>query len=165
MIMSNNSTVRARYSILLTTLLVLAVAVPNVAFAWTSRATQTIAVGAANQRQLSTRATHLFLTDVKNNDNNNDNTMIAEAVTLPSTTTTSITLDGQEIRGPIAPVGNILVVRVKDTLSSTGGGILLPDQSKLRPTEGLVVAAGPGRIHPHTGVLITNPITEGMSVV
>lgn len=77
----------------------------------------------------------------------------------------SYTLDGQDIRGPIVPVGNILVVKVKDTLTATGGGILLPDQSKQRPTEGLVVAAGPGRIHPHTAVRIVNPVSTGVSVV
>jgi hypothetical protein len=38
------------------------------------------------------------------------------------------TLDGQDIRGPITPLGNFVLVRIKDTLSSTSGGILLPDQ-------------------------------------
>jgi len=37
-------------------------------------------------------------------------------------------LDGQEIRGPITPLGNFVLVRTKDTLAATGGGILLPDQ-------------------------------------
>ena len=40
-------------------------------------------------------------------------------------------LDGQEIRGPITPLGNFVLVRTKDTLSATGGGILLPDQVRL----------------------------------
>ncbi len=40
----------------------------------------------------------------------------------------ALMLDGQEIRGPITPLGNFVLVRTKDTLSSTGGGILLPDQ-------------------------------------
>mmetsp|Transcript_115171 Transcript_115171/g.332696 ORF Transcript_115171/g.332696 Transcript_115171/m.332696 type:complete len:261 (+) Transcript_115171:136-918(+) len=75
------------------------------------------------------------------------------------------TLDGDEIRGPITPVGNFMLVKVKDTLTATSGGILLPDQSKERPTEGLVVAAGPGKIHPFTAVRIHNPIKEGMSVL
>lgn len=75
------------------------------------------------------------------------------------------TLDGQEIRGPINPMGNAIFVKVKDTLTATTGGILLPDQAKERPTEGLVVAAGPGKIHPFTGVRITNPIENGVSVV
>ena len=75
------------------------------------------------------------------------------------------TLDGEEIRGPITPVGNFILVKVKDTLTATAGGILLPDQSKERATEGLVVAAGPGKVHPFTAVRIHNPIKEGMSVL
>ena len=75
------------------------------------------------------------------------------------------TLDGEEIRGPITPVGNFILVKVKDTLTATSGGILLPDQSKERATEGLVVAAGPGKVHPFTAVRINNPIKEGMSVL
>ena len=39
-----------------------------------------------------------------------------------------LTLDGQEIRGPITPLGNFVLVETKDTLAATGGGILLPDQ-------------------------------------
>jgi len=74
-------------------------------------------------------------------------------------------LDGQEIRGPITPLGNFVVVRTKETLMATGGGILLPDQSKERPTEGEVITAGPGKLHPHTGVRIDNPVSAGMSVL
>jgi len=75
------------------------------------------------------------------------------------------TLDGQEIRGEIQPLGNIIFVKVKETLTATSGGILLPDQAKERPTEGVVVTAGPGKIHPFTAVRITNPIEVGMSVL
>ena len=64
----------------------------------------------------------------------------------------SCTLDGKKIRGPITPLGNFILVRTKDTLSATDGGILLPDQAKECATEGKVVAAGPGKLHPHTGV-------------
>ena len=77
----------------------------------------------------------------------------------------SCTLDGKKIRGPITPLGNFVLVRTKDTLSATDGGILLPDQVKQRATEGEVVAAGPGKLHPHTGVRITNPVTQGDSVL
>ena len=42
------------------------------------------------------------------------------------------TLDGKSIRGPITPLGNFVLVRTKDTLSATDGGILLPDQAKER---------------------------------
>lgn len=43
----------------------------------------------------------------------------------------SLVLDGQEIRGPITPLGNFVLVRTKDTLAATGGGILLPDQVRV----------------------------------
>jgi len=55
-------------------------------------------------------------------------------------------------------MGNTIFVKVKDTLTATSGGILLPDQARERPTEGLVVASGPGKLHPFTGKRITNPI-------
>jgi chaperonin GroES len=38
-------------------------------------------------------------------------------------------------------------------------------KSKERPTEGEVIAAGPGKLHPHTGVRIHNPVSKGMSVL
>jgi hypothetical protein len=37
-------------------------------------------------------------------------------------------LDGRKIRGPITPLGNFVLVKTKDTLDATEGGILLPDQ-------------------------------------
>jgi chaperonin GroES len=90
-------------------------------------------------------------------------TTLRETVAPPDADVYS--LDGEEIRGPLTPVANFIIVKVKDTLTATSGGILLPDQSAERPTEGLVVAAGPGKIHPFTAVRIHNPIKDGMSVV
>ena len=75
------------------------------------------------------------------------------------------TLDGQEIRQEIIAMNNIIFVKVKEALSTTLGGIVIPDQSKQRPTEGTVVASGPGKIHPHTGKRISNPISVGMNVI
>lgn len=85
--------------------------------------------------------------------------------TAAPTSSAKVTLDGETIRGPITPLGNFVLVRSKDSLSSTEGGILLPDQAKERPTEGVVVAAGPGKLHPHTGVRIHCPVKQGMSVL
>lgn len=87
------------------------------------------------------------------------------AVAAPELKKEACSLDGKKIRGPITPLGNFVLVRTKDTLSATDGGILLPDQAKERATEGEVVAAGPGKLHPHTGVRITNPVTAGDSVL
>ena len=122
----------------------------------------------------------------------------------------AVTLDGEVIRGDISPLGSYVLVKTKDTLTATEGGILLPDQvtinflkintliyaslrtvnmdkklnpshynigityvthlfsiiqAKERPTEGVVVAAGPGKLHPHTGVRIQNPVQLGDSVL
>ena len=90
---------------------------------------------------------------------------VEDTATILPTTNSIITLDGQEIRQEITAMNNIIFVRVKDALSTTTGGIVLPDQSKQRPTEGTVVACGPGKIHPHTGKRIINPISVGMNVV
>ena len=114
----------------------------------------------ASSKQRSLSSLRLLESDASSDSDD------APTLTVPSSSVpSSITLDGLEIRQPIAAVNNIVIVKVKDALSATGGGILLPDQSKQRPTEGLVVKAGPGKLHPFTGVRITNPIQEGMSVV
>ena len=87
----------------------------------------------------------------------------------PTTTTClndlAVTLDGETIRGDITPLGDLVLVKVKDTLQASSGGVLLPDQSQERPTEGLVMEAGPGRIHPDTGIRIPNPVSKGVSVL
>ena len=41
---------------------------------------------------------------------------------------TAVTLDGEVIRGDISPLGSYVLVKTKDTLTATEGGILLPDQ-------------------------------------
>jgi len=45
---------------------------------------------------------------------------------------TEYSLDGETIRGPMTPLGNFCLVRTKDTLTATEGGILLPDQVSIR---------------------------------
>lgn len=56
--------------------------------------------------------------------NTNGNSLKNKGVTSLN----AMTLDGQDIRGEITPLGNFVLVRTKDTLAATGGGILLPDQ-------------------------------------
>jgi hypothetical protein len=41
---------------------------------------------------------------------------------------TQYSLDGETIRGPMTPLGSFCLVKTKDTLTATEGGILLPDQ-------------------------------------
>ena len=60
----------------------------------------------------------------------------AATAAVPELKKEACSLDGKKIRGPITPLGNFVLVRTKDTLSATDGGILLPDQAKERATEG-----------------------------
>jgi len=57
-------------------------------------------------------------------------------------------LDCHQIRGPITPVSNYIVIQQKDAVSTTTGGIVLPSTAIGKPTEGTVIAVGPGRFHP-----------------
>ena len=45
-----------------------------------------------------------------------------------ASTTMMTTLDGNEIRGPLTPLGNFCLVKTKEALSASEGGILIPDQ-------------------------------------
>ncbi|TFJ86580.1 hypothetical protein NSK_002237 [Nannochloropsis salina CCMP1776] len=84
---------------------------------------------------------------------------------FPKTMTRAHNLDGQEIPGPLEPLANVLLVKVKDAEDMSAGGIVLPDQAKEKPTEGEVVAAGPGRQHPETAVLMPMPVKPGSKVL
>jgi len=74
-------------------------------------------------------------------------------------------LDGKPIRGPLTPLSNYVFVRQKDAVRITQGGMFLPDQSVDKPTEGVVLAMGEGRLHPHTGIRISGGISVGETVV
>jgi len=74
-------------------------------------------------------------------------------------------LSGRKIGGPIMPLSNYILVKNKAALSSTAGGIILPDKAQEKPTEGVAVSCGPGRIHPETGIEIPMPIKPGDSVI
>ncbi|KAJ1451528.1 chaperonin 10-like protein [Pelagophyceae sp. CCMP2097] len=76
-----------------------------------------------------------------------------------------ITLDEQVISSPLEPLDNFLLVQVAAVVDSTKGGVLLPDATKERPTEGKVIACGPGRIHPDTGVLMPVSVVPGDKVL
>eukprot|EP00587_Corethron_hystrix_P007259 CAMPEP_0113298692 /NCGR_PEP_ID=MMETSP0010_2-20120614/1031_1 /TAXON_ID=216773 ORGANISM="Corethron hystrix, Strain 308" /NCGR_SAMPLE_ID=MMETSP0010_2 /ASSEMBLY_ACC=CAM_ASM_000155 /LENGTH=254 /DNA_ID=CAMNT_0000151789 /DNA_START=86 /DNA_END=850 /DNA_ORIENTATION=- /assembly_acc=CAM_ASM_000155 len=76
-----------------------------------------------------------------------------------------ITLDGKVIRGPISPLSNFILVRNKDRIMATSGGIFLPEDVQTKSTEGEVVAAGPGQPHPHTGKIIPMDVSPGQTVL
>lgn len=74
-------------------------------------------------------------------------------------------MDGLSIDGDIVPLSNNLLIKVKDVASSTQGGLFIPDNAKERPTEGTVMAAGPGRIHPETGIQLSIAVKVGSNVI
>lgn len=74
-------------------------------------------------------------------------------------------LDGMEIEGELSPLSNNLLIRVKDIKTATQGGLFIPDNAKERPTEGLIVAAGPGRVHPETALQLDIACTVGQKVL
>ena len=74
-------------------------------------------------------------------------------------------LDGNTIQGDLTPVSNNVLVKVKEALASTAGGIIIPDNAKEKPTDGTVVAVGPGRIHPESGVQMEMAVKVGDNVI
>eukprot|EP01038_Epipyxis_sp_PR26KG_P010632 gene10632-14277_t len=82
-----------------------------------------------------------------------------------STSLKSNKLDGITIPGNLIPLANNLLVKVKEAAVSTSGGLFIPDNAKERPTEGLVIATGTGRIHPDTGKQLDMAVATGESVI
>jgi chaperonin GroES len=74
-------------------------------------------------------------------------------------------LDGLDIEGDLTPTSNNLLIKVKDIKTATQGGLFIPDNAKERPTEGLVVAAGPGRVHPETALQLRIACNVGQKVL
>ena len=74
-------------------------------------------------------------------------------------------LDNMSIEGDLIPCANNCLVKVKEAAVSTAGGLYIPDNAKERPTEGVCVAAGPGRVHPETAVLIDMGVKVGDGVL
>ena len=94
----------------------------------------------------------------------------ALALIAPTSVRTQIrlrdyTLDDAPIGGPLEPVANYILVKIDDGIDATKGGVFLPDQAKEKPSAGIVVAAGAGKAHPDTGVVVPNPVTEGDRVL
>ena len=91
--------------------------------------------------------------------------LIAPTAPRRQTSLRDYTLDDAPIGGPLEPVANYILVKIDDGIDATKGGVFLPDQAKEKPSAGIVVAAGEGKSHPDTGVVIPNPVTEGDRVL
>jgi len=64
----------------------------------------------------------------------------------------------------VQPLGDRLLVEVLKAKDKTKGGIVLPDTAKEKPTEGTVVAVGPGKKN-DDGKLIPISVQEGQTVL
>ncbi|CAM9665917.1 unnamed protein product [Scytosiphon promiscuus] len=75
------------------------------------------------------------------------------------------TLDKKAIGGPLTPIANSILVKVRSKDAASEGGIILPEKAQVKPTEGVVVAMGPGKTHPETGVKVDLPCAVGDKVL
>ena len=64
---------------------------------------------------------------------------------------------------PLAPVGNRIIVLPAKAEGITPGGIVLPENSRERPTTGEVVAVGPGE-RTENGTRLEMEFSEGQTV-
>ena len=64
----------------------------------------------------------------------------------------------------IKPLGDKIVIVPLEEENKTSGGIFLPDSAKKKPTEGKVVAVGPGR-YMEDGSRFPMPVKEGDIVI
>lgn len=83
----------------------------------------------------------------------------------PATLHAAYTLDDVAIGSALEPVSDYVLVRVDEGVGATTGGVILPDQAKEKPTEGVVAAAGPGAPHPDTGATLAMPVAPGERVL
>jgi chaperonin GroES len=65
----------------------------------------------------------------------------------------------------VQPLSNNILVKVLDPPTKTSAGIYIPEAAKKRPTEGTVVATGPGRTNLETGHTAKMATVAGDSVV
>jgi len=64
----------------------------------------------------------------------------------------------------LKPLGDRVLVRPSEEEGETGGGILVPDTARKRPTEGEVLAVGSGRILDN-GRRVPISVNEGEKVI
>jgi len=86
---------------------------------------------------------------------------LRSSVQLRSAVGMDYTLNNYALPGPIAPVGNMALVKLSKSSDMTTGGLFVAAEAAEKPREGIVVAAGPGFHHPESGVLLPCPVKEG----
>lgn len=84
---------------------------------------------------------------------------------LLASATATYEMDDKELRGPLTPLEDTVLVKVGEGKRVTKGGLFLPEQVTERKTRGTVVAVGEGKRHWDTGVQIPITVNVGESVV
>mmetsp|Transcript_22662 Transcript_22662/g.58299 ORF Transcript_22662/g.58299 Transcript_22662/m.58299 type:complete len:260 (-) Transcript_22662:220-999(-) len=87
------------------------------------------------------------------------------AVSMESVASATYSLDNVVLDGPLQPLKDQILVKIQQPEKQTQGGLFLTSGKSDAPTSGDVVAAGPGKPHPHSDVLITNPVKAGDKVL
>merc|ERR1712150_449025 len=82
-----------------------------------------------------------------------------------ATKSTSTIIDGNEIRGHIKPLGDYILVQPKSNNRKSLCQVIFPNEIRKPSTEAEVIAVGPGKLHPYTGIPIQNPVSTGMSIL
>ncbi|CAN0323372.1 unnamed protein product, partial [Ectocarpus sp. 12 AP-2014] len=82
-----------------------------------------------------------------------------------SETTAEYELDEKELRGPLTPVEDTVMVKVDKQKAVTEGGVFLPKMKNVKVTRGTVTAVGEGKRHWDTGVKIPITVEVGERVV
>ncbi|CAM9182839.1 unnamed protein product [Ectocarpus sp. 13 AM-2016] len=82
-----------------------------------------------------------------------------------SETTAEYELDEKELRGPLTPVEDTVMVKVDKQKAVTEGGVFLPKMKNVKITRGTVTAVGEGKRHWDTGVKIPITVEVGERVV
>lgn len=70
-------------------------------------------------------------------------------------------LNNYILPGALQALGNQVLVKLRKVDDKTVGGLFVPTAETEKTGEGVVVAAGPGRIHTDTGKLMASPVTVG----
>jgi chaperonin GroES len=74
------------------------------------------------------------------------------------------TVNNQEVRLNLKPLGDRVIVRAVEEESTTASGIVLPDTAKEKPLKGKVLAVGSGKLD-DDGNRIPLDVSEGDEVI